>query len=159
MSSLQVSSLPKVQKMESIKSYLQTQASFAKYYAEEGRAVVHSWNSLGSSVGGPNASSKADQLGNFGFTTPVLKPRVSRLTENGSKGEQGRSSLTKPTDGKENSLSLKPCNKSSRQILETEVVIQKPDAPKRQKKTTNKRPITASSECDDEHIASNFSRQ
>ncbi|KAG6857362.1 hypothetical protein H0H87_005665 [Tephrocybe sp. NHM501043] len=79
--SLHMSSIPKINKTQFICSYLQEQKTHAKMYAAQGRAFELSWNREGGTdtPRSPVIQEKADaklSVIDYGFGTPVLKPRV-----------------------------------------------------------------------------------
>lgn len=69
-----VSSLPKLDKSAYIQSYLQVQQKHAAAFADEGRAHIRTWTSPTT----PPTKLPHD----YGFGTPVLKPRVPQDTIN-----------------------------------------------------------------------------
>lgn len=70
----QLPSLPQLNKSQFIQSYIQTQKTHSKVHAREGLALFLAWANQESEpkkLDSPISSSKE----NFGFNTPVLKPR------------------------------------------------------------------------------------
>ncbi|KAH0587484.1 hypothetical protein H2248_006266 [Termitomyces sp. 'cryptogamus'] len=86
--SLHISSIPKINKTQFISSYLQEQTIYAKTHAAEGRAFERSWKhekvpeAPTSNLEETPEPQKASKLAtDYGFGTPVLKPRVTQRCE------------------------------------------------------------------------------
>ncbi|KAF9263481.1 hypothetical protein L218DRAFT_959037 [Marasmius fiardii PR-910] len=76
--------LPKLNKTQFISSFVATQKSNAKTYAEEGRMVTLTWQHGSDSNSTPNYSKSENsrpKFANPGFATPILKPRKQPRTE------------------------------------------------------------------------------
>ncbi|KAG6855121.1 hypothetical protein C0991_006050 [Blastosporella zonata] len=96
--SLHVPSIPKINKAQFISSYLQEQTLHSKVYAAQGRTLEISWNREDTSeTSKPNTEDAEKQARphsklptvDYGFGTPVLKPRVAiRPTEKQSTKEK-----------------------------------------------------------------------
>lgn len=75
--------LQKVDKSDFVLSFIQEQQANAKIYASAGQAFVTSWDdSLPSTSKSPHPISQQRQQIDYGFGTPVLKPRVQSMQQN-----------------------------------------------------------------------------
>jgi hypothetical protein len=103
---LRSTDIGKVDKDSLIKIYIDSQIRHAKSYAEEGRALLSSW-----SLKSPQSCEPADCIyPDFGFDTPLLKPRIADPSEGRvaegtlpsaveTAGEKERASLVKALGG------------------------------------------------------------
>ena len=66
-----ISSIPKLDKEQFVSSFIQEQKAHSKAYVQEGQDLVASWNR-------PQVPWDAQPTTEYGFGTPVLKPRVPR---------------------------------------------------------------------------------
>lgn len=90
---LHISSVPKINKTQFISSYVKEQTIHAKTYAAEGRAFERSWKqevqapmSNLEATPGPQKTSKTSKLAmDYGFETPVLKPRDAKRLDGSKK--------------------------------------------------------------------------
>ncbi|KAJ3869704.1 hypothetical protein EV359DRAFT_76501 [Lentinula novae-zelandiae] len=75
-STLQLGSIPKLDKTRFISSFVDTQRLHTKYYAEEGRTL---WNDLVDTARDPSPRSPPQENAVFGLSTPVLVPRIPKV--------------------------------------------------------------------------------
>lgn len=154
----------KLDKDRFIKSYIQSQKPHATIYAADGKTVQSSWEPTAT----PDKQNlSARSLRDYGFDTPVLKPRVARSPEgllisiegairNGSEDED-EASLVREVSPKK---PTRQTNKSTRKTKSVPVSkpqkenvalpLNKPQA----KPTSKKRPVDANPDSDhDDHVA------
>ncbi|KAJ7228735.1 hypothetical protein GGX14DRAFT_414565 [Mycena pura] len=118
-------SLPKLDKDEFIKSYIQTQKAHAKTYATEGRSFSTSWDITPRK---PTATT-SNESRNVGFATPVLKARNSRrATGEASKHETAPG---KTTDDIETARASPPTGGRLQRTSQSEEDAKKPSKSKR----------------------------
>jgi hypothetical protein len=82
---LRSTDIGKVDKDSLIKTYIDSQIRHAKSYAEEGRALLSSW-----SLKSPQSCEPADCIyPDFGFDTPLLKPRIADPSDHEGRVAEG----------------------------------------------------------------------
>ncbi|KAF8076308.1 hypothetical protein FPV67DRAFT_1471262 [Lyophyllum atratum] len=127
--------IPKLDKAKFISTYLHEQSAHVKYYASQGRALLSSWEHedlpgvvLSESVEEPTKACLPSQLlvVDYGFGTPVLKPRVIMRTVED----------TKPSVAKKNEATTTPGGSTTRR----QVVAPNLDRQVKRKRTQLKSP-------------------